>query len=44
MTDQRADHPPSTAVSVYLGIAAIITLLGALAAKETARTSLHHDR
>ncbi len=32
------------AVSIYLAIAATITFIGALIAKETAGTSLHHDR
>lgn len=32
------------AVSIYVGIAAAISFIGALAAKETARTSLDHDR
>jgi MFS family permease len=32
------------AVSIYLAVASSITFIGALAAKETARTSLHHDR
>ena len=32
------------AVSVYLGIAAVITFAGALAARETAGSSLNHDR
>ena len=32
------------AVSIYVGVAAIITFVAALVSKETARTSLHHDR
>ncbi|GAA0521681.1 MFS transporter [Saccharopolyspora subtropica] len=38
------DERNTTAVSIYLAIAAVITLVAAVAAKETAGSSLRHDR
>ncbi|WP_433293706.1 MFS transporter [Actinoplanes sp. CA-030573] len=38
------DDPNLTAVAVYMGIASLLTVAAVLAARETARSSLHHDR
>ncbi|MEU4693665.1 MFS transporter [Actinoplanes sp. NPDC023714] len=36
--------PNTTAVAVYMTVASVLTIVAVLAAKETARTSLRHDR
>ncbi|GAA0456353.1 MFS transporter [Actinoplanes capillaceus] len=38
------DQPNTTAVAVYMTIASVLTIVAVLAARETARTSLNHDR
>jgi MFS family permease len=38
------DDPNTTAVAIYMLIASVITIVAVLAAKETARSSLRHDR
>ena len=38
------DQKNTLGVSIYLGIAATITFIAALVAKETAKSSLRHDR
>ncbi|AEV85575.1 MFS transporter [Actinoplanes sp. SE50] len=37
-------HPNTTAVAVYMTVASVLTVIAVLAAKETARSSLSHDR
>jgi metabolite-proton symporter len=37
-------NPNPTAVAVYMTVASVLTVVAVLAAKETARTSLRHDR
>ncbi len=37
-------HPNTTAVAIYMTVASVLTVLAVLAAKETARSSLRHDR
>jgi metabolite-proton symporter len=36
--------PNPTAVAIYMTVASVLTVVAVLLAKETARTSLHHDR
>ncbi|BBH67703.1 MFS transporter [Actinoplanes sp. OR16] len=36
--------PNTTAVAIYMTVASVLTIISVLAAKETARTSLRHDR
>ncbi|MDI6102350.1 MFS transporter [Actinoplanes sp. NEAU-A12] len=36
--------PDPTAVAIYMTVASALTVVAVLAARETARTSLHHDR
>jgi metabolite-proton symporter len=38
------DNPNTTAVAIYMTLASVITIAAVLLAKETARTSLRHDR
>jgi hypothetical protein len=38
------DHPNTVAVAIYMLIASVITIVAVLAAKETAKSSLRHDR
>jgi MFS family permease len=38
------DESNTTAVAIYMTIASIVTIIAVLAAKETARSSLRHDR
>ncbi|BCY12080.1 MFS transporter [Actinoplanes sp. L3-i22] len=37
-------HPNTTAVAIYMTVASVLTVIAVLAAKETARSSLRHDR
>ncbi|WP_436530827.1 MFS transporter [Actinoplanes sp. HUAS TT8] len=37
-------HPNTTAVAIYMTVASVLTILAVLAARETARSSLRHDR
>jgi MFS family permease len=37
-------NPNPTAVAIYMTVASVLTVVAVLAAKETARTSLRHDR
>ncbi|MBB2940769.1 metabolite-proton symporter [Actinoplanes lutulentus] len=38
------DDPNTTAVAIYMTVASVLTIVAVLLAKETARTSLRHDR
>ncbi|BAL87601.1 putative MFS transporter [Actinoplanes missouriensis 431] len=38
------DTPNTTAVAIYMTVASVLTIVAVLASKETARTSLRHDR
>ncbi|WP_250035793.1 MFS transporter [Paractinoplanes maris] len=38
------DNPNTTAVAIYMTVASVLTIAAVLAARETARTSLTHDR
>jgi hypothetical protein len=42
--DAEAGESDTTAVGIYVAIAAVITVVAVLAAKETSRSSLRHDR
>jgi metabolite-proton symporter len=37
-------HPNTTAVAIYMTVASVLTVAAVLASRETARSSLHHDR
>ncbi|GAA2702170.1 MFS transporter [Actinoplanes palleronii] len=37
-------NPNTTAVAIYMTVASVLTVIAVLASKETARTSLEHDR
>ncbi|MFI1989032.1 MFS transporter [Actinoplanes sp. NPDC020271] len=37
-------HPNTTAVAIYMTVASVLTVLAVLASRETARSSLRHDR
>lgn len=37
-------HPNTTAVAIYMTVASVLTVVAVLAARETARSSLRHDR
>jgi len=39
-----ADEKNTTAVAIYVSIASVITVIAVLFAKETAQSSLRHDR
>ncbi|WP_433830779.1 MFS transporter [Actinoplanes sp. CA-015351] len=38
------ENPNTTAVAIYMTVASVLTIVAVLLAKETARTSLRHDR
>ncbi|MGK5684006.1 MFS transporter [Actinoplanes sp. URMC 104] len=38
------EHPNTTAVAIYMSVASLLTVIAVVAARETARSSLSHDR